>query len=147
MIRLPPRSTRTDTLFPSTTLFRSPWMAHLRFVTRIGDHCWYGDPGDVDGEDPLAVGFAVVSSVAKPTRPEDLRLVTVPIKPDYEPPAMLSAAAAGGELGASAGTADLSDVEEAANPEDDAVGNRSRGSLLGTLGVFENGRAVGWGGV
>src|SRR3546814_4604878 len=24
MIRLPPRSTRTDTLFPSTTLFRSP---------------------------------------------------------------------------------------------------------------------------
>src|SRR3546814_13122345 len=25
MIRRPPRSTRTDTLFPSTTLFRSPW--------------------------------------------------------------------------------------------------------------------------
>src|SRR3546814_13870967 len=25
MIRLPPRSTRTDTLFPYTTLFRSPW--------------------------------------------------------------------------------------------------------------------------
>src|SRR3546814_9403536 len=24
MLRLPPRSTRTDTLFPSTTLFRSP---------------------------------------------------------------------------------------------------------------------------
>src|SRR3546814_11041201 len=95
MIRLPPRSTRTDTLFPSTTLFRSPWMAHLRFVTRIGDHCWYGDPGDVDGDEPLAVGFAVVSSVAKPTRPEDLRLVTVPIEPDYAPPAMLSAAEIG----------------------------------------------------
>src|SRR3546814_19355756 len=27
MIRLPPRSTRTDTLFPSTTLFRSQCMA------------------------------------------------------------------------------------------------------------------------
>src|SRR3546814_8998665 len=26
MIRRPPRSTRTDTLFPSTTLFRSPWI-------------------------------------------------------------------------------------------------------------------------
>src|SRR3546814_16687182 len=26
MIRRPPRSTRTDTLFPYTTLFRSPWM-------------------------------------------------------------------------------------------------------------------------
>src|SRR3546814_19497564 len=25
MIRRPPRSKRTDTLFPSTTLFRSPW--------------------------------------------------------------------------------------------------------------------------
>src|SRR3546814_11921392 len=28
MIRLPPRSTRTDTLFPYTTLFRSESMAH-----------------------------------------------------------------------------------------------------------------------
>src|SRR3546814_4011887 len=27
MIRRPPRSTRTDTLFPYTTLFRSPWLA------------------------------------------------------------------------------------------------------------------------
>src|SRR3546814_11528809 len=26
MIRRPPRSTRTDTLFPYTTLFRSPWV-------------------------------------------------------------------------------------------------------------------------
>src|SRR3546814_12802142 len=32
MIRLPPRSTRTDTLFPYTTLFRSP-CAHRRDVT------------------------------------------------------------------------------------------------------------------
>src|SRR3546814_6721567 len=34
MIRRPPRSTRTDTLFPYTTLFRSPgraaWLAGLR---------------------------------------------------------------------------------------------------------------------
>src|SRR3546814_5725716 len=29
MIRRPPRSTRTDTLFPSTTLFRSPVFARL----------------------------------------------------------------------------------------------------------------------
>src|SRR3546814_10446428 len=28
MIRRPPRSTRTDTLFPYTTLFRSQWRAH-----------------------------------------------------------------------------------------------------------------------
>src|SRR3546814_19071216 len=30
MIRPPPRSTRTDTLFPYTTLFRSPYLAYLR---------------------------------------------------------------------------------------------------------------------
>src|SRR3546814_11510715 len=29
MIRRPPRSTRTDTLFPYTTLFRSPTCSHL----------------------------------------------------------------------------------------------------------------------
>src|SRR3546814_18499423 len=40
MIRRPPRSTRTDTLFPYTTLFRSrPW-AGLRFreLLEIGDN-------------------------------------------------------------------------------------------------------------
>src|SRR3546814_4407974 len=34
MIRRPPRSTRTDTLFPYTTLFRSAWMA--RRLNAIG---------------------------------------------------------------------------------------------------------------
>src|SRR3546814_4204498 len=52
MIRPPPRSTRTDTLFPYTTLFRSAalppaapvrWLAELRARTvgeggRLGDH-------------------------------------------------------------------------------------------------------------
>src|SRR3546814_2630302 len=33
MIRRPPRSTRTDTLFPYTTLFRSRW-----FLDRIATH-------------------------------------------------------------------------------------------------------------
>src|SRR3546814_4700928 len=32
MIRLPPRSTRTDTLFPYTTLFRSPLYTVWRYV-------------------------------------------------------------------------------------------------------------------
>src|SRR3546814_5097347 len=31
MIRRPPRSTRTDTLFPYTTLFRSPYLALVAF--------------------------------------------------------------------------------------------------------------------
>src|SRR3546814_14859027 len=36
MIRRPPRSTRTDTLFPYTTLFRSPDGKRLAFVRREG---------------------------------------------------------------------------------------------------------------
>src|SRR3546814_8400113 len=36
MIRRPPRSTRTDTLFPYTTLFRSP----AAEVARHGDDAW-----------------------------------------------------------------------------------------------------------
>src|SRR3546814_7609294 len=35
MIRLPPRSTRTDTLFPYTTRFRSP---HFRTVDAIAEN-------------------------------------------------------------------------------------------------------------
>src|SRR3546814_14613321 len=34
MIRRPPRSTRTDTLFPYTTLFRSTWLASPIWVAR-----------------------------------------------------------------------------------------------------------------
>src|SRR3546814_15449003 len=34
MIRRPPRSTRTDTLFPYTTLFRSPRLRRLRHCRR-----------------------------------------------------------------------------------------------------------------
>src|SRR3546814_16827927 len=36
MIRRPPRSTRTDTLFPYTTLFRSPISALVRGVIGVG---------------------------------------------------------------------------------------------------------------
>src|SRR3546814_13947883 len=34
MIRRPPRSTRTDTLFPYTTLFRSPLRQNARILAR-----------------------------------------------------------------------------------------------------------------
>src|SRR3546814_8297875 len=37
MIRRPPRSTRTDTLFPYTTLFRSQAEQHRRHPERQGD--------------------------------------------------------------------------------------------------------------
>src|SRR3546814_14276599 len=37
MIRRPPRSTRTDTLFPYTTLFRSHRMMEADWIVRIGN--------------------------------------------------------------------------------------------------------------
>src|SRR3546814_20662153 len=45
MIRRPPRSTRTDTLFPYTTLFRS---AALHPAVDSGDRRARGDPGHHD---------------------------------------------------------------------------------------------------
>src|SRR3546814_6225141 len=43
MIRRPPRSTRTDTLFPYTTLFRSPRARHCgRSDARDSRDCRYG---------------------------------------------------------------------------------------------------------
>src|SRR3546814_18078327 len=48
MIRRPPRSTRTDTLFPYTTLFRSgeqPRIRHIRFCNFIG----FGQSGSSSG--------------------------------------------------------------------------------------------------
>src|SRR3546814_18227201 len=47
MIRRPPRSTRTDTLFPYTTLFRS--RAH-HAGTRRGAHAWRAGARAVSGE-------------------------------------------------------------------------------------------------
>src|SRR3546814_2577142 len=39
MIRRPPRSTRTDTLFPYTTLFRSACWPHSRKLRKIAGKC------------------------------------------------------------------------------------------------------------
>src|SRR3546814_5020377 len=44
MIRRPPRSTRTDTLFPYTTLFRSPHGPRRRGVSHL-----HAEPGRPDG--------------------------------------------------------------------------------------------------
>src|SRR3546814_12806610 len=46
MIRRPPRSTRTDTLFPYTTLFRSGRYRDL--VQGIYDHDWFMVAADFD---------------------------------------------------------------------------------------------------
>src|SRR3546814_15806554 len=55
MIRLPPISTRTDTLVPYTTLFRSQGRAEHR---RTRDHCGqHARQGLVDGIDRLAAAL------------------------------------------------------------------------------------------
>src|SRR3546814_12463811 len=64
MIRRPPRSTRTDTLFPYTTLFRSE-VARLRGRMRA----LYADTRSASGlaEMELTVLTAVVNAAAPPT--------------------------------------------------------------------------------
>src|SRR3546814_2813262 len=56
MIRRPPRSTRTDTLFPYTTLFRSNYGATLRRVPADSQDerrtCRRGTGGDLDAYSP-----------------------------------------------------------------------------------------------
>src|SRR3546814_2194511 len=54
MLRLPPRSTRTDTLFPYTTLFRSPAGGNDILLHRphgIGDVADHLDIREIDGID------------------------------------------------------------------------------------------------
>src|SRR3546814_1054760 len=79
MIRRPPRSTRTDTLFPYTTLFRSQRHDRLILVHQIGEagqRPQLGLVGDV-GEDIVAlnvrrpVGRTELAAVYAPDRSEE----------------------------------------------------------------------------
>src|SRR3546814_8226390 len=80
MIRRPPRSTRTDTLFPYTTLFRSPALVeqleHVRWVDvdhhgyltldvtrdRTEAAWWWVDPEDADAAPQLGRRWVVPRS-------------------------------------------------------------------------------------
>src|SRR3546814_12713104 len=84
MIRRPPRSTRTDTLFPYTTLFRSPaenWHADGTYLDRphsvtmlygreapeVGGETWFAGTAqaydDLDGEARAALDGLMVKPV------------------------------------------------------------------------------------
>src|SRR3546814_9943546 len=52
MIRRPPRSTRTDTLFPYTTLFRSKTAVCTALPCRYPRECWHEHPYAARGADP-----------------------------------------------------------------------------------------------
>src|SRR3546814_16163139 len=93
MIRRPPRSTRTDTLFPYTTLFRSPHRRRdrrsvlkdrqmdIRPIRNDDDHraavdeiraLWSAEAGSAD-EDRLDVLATLVDEYARTRRPEERR--------------------------------------------------------------------------
>src|SRR3546814_11152 len=80
MIRRPPRSTRTDTLFPYTTLFRSKKLAPGDAISRLqsgharlGPHCLVAEleiMGDgVDGFRNVAPVGVAVDQDARPAAP------------------------------------------------------------------------------
>src|SRR3546814_16143213 len=60
MIPRPPRATRTDTLFPYTTLFRSPFRFLRRDIAFVEDHFAVAPHLDIDAP-ALALGrFAIL---------------------------------------------------------------------------------------
>src|SRR3546814_19802565 len=69
MIRRPPRSTRTDTLFPYTTLFRSVRPLGLGgklFKTRIIEPYTHGPPAavvDIQGDGHVGNNFAGIAHI------------------------------------------------------------------------------------
>src|SRR3546814_18445761 len=78
MIRLPPRSTRTDTLFPYTTLFRSAFQAaEFAAVGITNDGGWVFTDGDGNPIHPHALYQSfrrIVANAAIPPLPfHDLR--------------------------------------------------------------------------
>src|SRR3546814_8183084 len=78
MLRRPPRSTRTDTLFPPTTLFRSPPASVVGHVTHHAAGCagLYGlrtHPAPVDA-DGYTIDLDGLARLAEAVRP---KLITV----------------------------------------------------------------------
>src|SRR3546814_4395205 len=60
MIRRPPRSTRSDTLFPYTTLFRSHFPATVNFVGITASRAKNAELGQADWLDPKLPTIASV---------------------------------------------------------------------------------------
>src|SRR3546814_2111947 len=64
MIRRPPRTTRTDTLFPYTTLFRSD-AARIVEEAFIARDIFGIEPGDLGAEGGFVVGIVEIGAVAR----------------------------------------------------------------------------------
>src|SRR3546814_653348 len=71
MIRRPPRSTRTDTLFPYTTLFRSPPLRQLDRIAERWPVVLHGVSLSIGGSDPLDREYlAQVKTLADRVQPQ-----------------------------------------------------------------------------
>src|SRR3546814_6465042 len=87
MIRRPPRSTRTDTLFPYTTLFRSVDPAFVQVIGRKGAAVALQLPARrtpglaVDGHMRLGRGAAALLQIARRTGGGDI----LPARPPAQP--------------------------------------------------------------
>src|SRR3546814_12038758 len=69
MIRRPPRATRTDTLFPYTTLFRSPRHACLPDRRQLCGRAVQGDGGgEADGEPAVDPAGLTAARRSRPRR-------------------------------------------------------------------------------
>src|SRR3546814_4920589 len=70
MIRRPPRSTRTDTLFPYTTLFRSSALAKRGMIVvsinyRLGMFGWFAHPAlSAESPDHLSGNYGLLDQIA-----------------------------------------------------------------------------------
>src|SRR3546814_1119840 len=69
-IRRPPRSTRTDTLFPYTTLFRSPGVSGLALAHARRPGCHGQRSGTVQRNPPVTVAGCCARPVPRPAKPE-----------------------------------------------------------------------------
>src|SRR3546814_5531284 len=71
MIRRPPRATRTDTLFPYTTLFRSPWGRQImaQYVYRFGGGVSDGGAGDRNLLGGKGANLAEMAGIGLPVPP------------------------------------------------------------------------------
>src|SRR3546814_15991313 len=76
MIRRPPRSTRTDTVFPYTTLFRARWWCYMsRRTAALGEGLNDGWHVIIVIRDPNDGQVATEAQIARQVRPVgDLRL-------------------------------------------------------------------------
>src|SRR3546814_11611135 len=86
MIRRPPRSTRTDTLFPYTTLFRSSVLGDIAHDLRLDPHALLiGLPGSIKTLPRRCQAYVAVRHHVIVVREETLELRVERVDPKVDP--------------------------------------------------------------